>query len=131
MISGKNSVQSLTVKYNYRMTKYLYLFRGGDARRLDSSPEEMQAHMQKWGTWMQDLAEQGTLVDGLPLAKEGKVLINDGNTETDGPFAEGAEIVGGYLIVNAKDITDASNIAKGCPIFEHKGSLEIREIMSM
>tara|TARA_R110002072_G_scaffold256513_2_gene415353 strand:- start:1978 stop:2319 length:342 start_codon:yes stop_codon:yes gene_type:complete len=113
------------------MTKYLYLFRGGDARRLDSSPEEMQEHMQKWGNWMQGLAEKGSLVDGLPLAKEGKVLSKDGNTATDGPFAEGAEIVGGYLIVNAENMEQASEIAKGCPIFEHEGTVEVREIMSM
>lgn len=113
------------------MTKYLYLFRGGDSRRENSSPEEMQEHMQKWGAWMQGLAEKGTLVDGLPLAKEGRVLSKDGNTATDSPFAEGVEIVGGYLIVNAKDMADASEIAKGCPIFEHEGTLEIREVMSM
>lgn len=113
------------------MTKYLYLFRGGDARRADQSPEEMQEHMQKWGVWMQGLAEKGTLVDGLPLAQGGKVLTNGGNTVTDGPFAEGAEIVGGYLIVNANDLDEATEISKGCPIFEHDGVVEVREIMSM
>lgn len=113
------------------MTKFLYLFRGGDARRETQSPEEMQAHMQKWGVWMQGLAENGTLVDGLPLAQGGNVLSNGGNTITDGPFAEGTEIVGGYLIVNAKDLADASEISKGCPIFEHEGTVEVREIMSM
>lgn len=109
----------------------MYLFRGGDARRSEQSPEEMQEHMQKWGAWMQGLAEAGTLVDGLPLGQGGKVLSNNADTITDGPFAEGAEIVGGYLIVNAKDEADAVEISKGCPIFEHEGTLEVREIMSM
>ena len=40
------------------MTKYMYLFRGGDSRRESQSPEEMQAHMQKWGVWMKGLAEK-------------------------------------------------------------------------
>ena len=113
------------------MTKYLYLFRGGDARRLDQSPEEMQEHMQKWGVWMQGLAEKGTLVDGLPLAKEGKVVSQKGETITDGPYAEGAEIVGGYLIVNANSLDEAVEISMGCPIHEHEGIVEVREIMSM
>jgi len=113
------------------MTKFLYLFRGGDARRVQQSPEEMQAHMQKWGAWMGGLAEKGILVDGLPLGNDGKVVAESGNTITDGPFAEGAEVVGGYLIVNAENIDSAVEISKGCPIFEHEGNVEVREIMSM
>ena len=53
------------------MTKFMYLFRGGDGRRASQSPEEMQAHMEVWKTWMGGLAGKGTLVDGLPLGKEG------------------------------------------------------------
>ncbi len=113
------------------MTKYLYLFRGGDARRAQQSPEEMQAHMQKWGVWMNGLAEKGILDSGLPLGNDGKVVAKDGKTVTDGPFAEGAEIVGGYLIVNADSLDKATDISKDCPIFEHEGTVEVREIMSM
>lgn len=113
------------------MTKYLYLFRGGDAHRATQSPEDMQAHMQKWGAWMQGLAQSGTLVDGLPLGNGGRIVSNNGETVTDGPFAEGAEIVGGYLIVNAESLEGATEISKSCPIFEHKGTVEVREIMSM
>ncbi len=37
-------------------------------------------------------------------------------------------MVGGYLIVNAKDINEAVEIAKGCPIFEENGKLEVRPV---
>ncbi|OGU35666.1 MAG: hypothetical protein A2068_06790 [Ignavibacteria bacterium GWB2_35_6b] len=113
------------------MSKYLYLFRGGDTQRIQQSPEQMQAHMQKWGVWMKGLAEKGTLVDGLPLGKEGKVVTGGKKVVTDGPFAEGKEIVGGYLIVNASSLDNAVEISFGCPIFEHDGQVEVREIMSM
>lgn len=113
------------------MTKYLYLFRGGDARRAQQSPEEMQAHMEKWGVWMGGLGEQGILDSGLPLNGDGRVVSNQGQTVTDGPFAEGTEIVGGYLIVNAESLDGAVEISKSCPIFEHDGTVEVREIMSM
>lgn len=113
------------------MSNFLYLFRGGDARRVQQSPEEMQEHMQKWGQWMGSLKEKGQLVDGLPLGKEGKVVKKSGEIITDGPFAEGAEVVGGYLIVSAKHLDEAVEISKGCPIFEHEGTVEVREIMSM
>lgn len=113
------------------MTKFMYLFRGGDARMQEMSPEEMEIHMQAWGTWMNSLAEKGTLVDGLPLSREGKLVKGSGKVITDGPFTEGKEIVGGYLIVKAKDIGDAVDISKGCPIFANDGQVEVREIMSM
>lgn len=113
------------------MSNFLFLFRGGDAARVQQSPEEMQAHMQKWGAWMGGLKEHDQLVDGLPLAKEGKVVEKAGKVITDGPFAEGSEVVGGYLIVTSKDLNGAVEISKGCPIFEHGGNVEVREIMSM
>lgn len=113
------------------MSKYMYLFRGGDAERASSSPEEMQAHMEKWKTWMGRLASEEKLVDGLPLSREGKTVVGKSAVVHDGPFAEGKEIVGGYLIVNAETVDDAVEISKGCPIFEHDGTVEVREIMNM
>jgi len=50
---------------------------------------------------------------------------------TDGPFIEAKELVGGYLIVNAKDINEAVEISKGCPIFDLDGKLEVRPIQKM
>jgi hypothetical protein len=50
---------------------------------------------------------------------------------TDGPFVEAKEMVGGYLIVNAKDINEAVEISKGCPIFSENGKLEVRPIQKM
>lgn len=113
------------------MTEYMYLFRGGDAARASQSPEEAQKHMAKWGAWMEDLAKEGTLVAGQPLQQDGKVVKEAGDIITDGPFAEGKEVVGGFLIVKAKDLNGAVEISKGCPIFEHKGTVEVREILEM
>ena len=112
------------------MNEFLYLFRGGASERSALSPEAMQAHMGKWQAWMGQLAQEGKLSGGLPLNNEGKVLAAGGKV-TDGPFAEGKEHVGGYLIVKAKDLNEASTIAKGCPIFEHQGTVEVRQIMPM
>lgn len=113
------------------MNKYLYLFRGGDALMNKLSPEQMQEHMQKWGAWMQGLTEKKILIDGLPLSKEGKRVKEAGKVIIDGPYTEGAEVVGGYLIVNAESLDHAVEISKGCPIFESGGEVEVREIMSM
>ena len=96
-----------------------------------SSAEETQAHMQKWGIWMQGLAQNGKLVDGLPLTPGGKVVEKAGELVHDGPFTEGTEVVGGYLIVNADSIDEAVELSKGCPIFEVGGTTEVRGILEM
>ncbi len=114
------------------MKKFLYLFRGGDARNVNQSPAEMEAHMDRWKSWMGQLAGQGKLVDGLPLSGEGMTVEGTNKVVSNGPFAEGSEIVGGYLMVNAADISEAVELSKGCPILEFKdGNIEVREILSM
>jgi hypothetical protein len=110
------------------MEKFMYLFRGGMAsEEATRVPEE---HMQKWMRWMQGLAEKGILVGGEPLHPTGK-QVNAKKVVTDGPFVEAKEIVGGYLIVNAKDIDEAVKISKDCPGLELGGSVEVRPIQKM
>ncbi|MDA0195267.1 MAG: YciI family protein [Bacteroidetes bacterium] len=94
------------------MKEFLYIFRGGDAARTDQTPEEMQAHMQKWSAWMSQMTERGKLVRGEPLLKEGKVLSGSSKVLTDGPFVEGKEVVGGYLLVKENDLNSATEMAK-------------------
>lgn len=114
------------------MSNFLYLFRGGDKSFQRLSQEEKQAHMEEWGKWMGNLREKGHLLDGLPLAGDGKVVHNRGELVTNGPYAEGAELVGGYLIVSADSLEEATEISKGCPIFDYKGStVEVRQILNM
>ena len=95
------------------------------------SPEEMQQHMKKWMTWIEQLSKAGTFKAGEPLDDKGKVLRGKKQTVTDGPYAESKDLVGGYLIVTAASLAKATEIAKGCPIFENDGSVEIREIREM
>jgi hypothetical protein len=112
------------------MEKFMYLFRGGmSVAKL--SPEEMQKDMQNWMTWMGELAQKGILVGGEPLQGTGKQVNGSKKVVTDGPFTEAKEMVGGYLIVNAKDIDEAVEISKGCPIFDYDGNLEVRPIQKM
>ncbi len=113
------------------MTKFLYLIRGGDEKAKELSPEEMQSLMQTWTTWMKSLADKGQFVDGLPLSPDGKCVRNGGEVVSDGPYPEGKELVGGYLIVNAENLDEAVEISKPCPVYETGGLVEIREIINM
>ena len=108
------------------MEKFMFLFRGGIDH--NASPEAMQAQMQKWGQWMQTLSKDGTMLAGEPLQNEGKQVSGNKKVVTDGPFVEAKEMVGGYIIVNAKDLNHAVEISKGCPIFETDGRVEVRPV---
>ncbi|MFM8913507.1 MAG: YciI family protein [Flammeovirgaceae bacterium] len=96
------------------------------------SPEQMQAEMALWQTWMGKIAEKNQLGDGQPLFPEGKVLRGPKKVLTDGPFIEGKDVVGGYMIIKAKDYAEAVEISKGCPQLNgDDGTAEVREIMKM
>ena len=112
------------------MSEFLYLYRGGDS---SGSPEEMQQTMQKWVAWMKELGDSGHLkAIGNPLEPSGKVVKGKQKSAvTDGPYAEAKDLVGGYTLVEAKDIDQAAELAWGCPIFEKGGFVEVRPIMLM
>ena len=85
--------------------------------------------MAKWGKWMAELSSAGKMSGGHRLNETGTVLKGRNKQITDGPFTEGKEIVGGYIAVKAKDLNEAVEIAKDCPIYDHDGSTEVREIV--
>ena len=111
------------------MEKYMFLFKGGDVSKL--SPEAQQAQMQKWLSWIEKLQKDDRYVSGEPLLPGGKVITGSKKTITDGPFAESKEIIGGFFIVNAKNLEDATTMAKDAPDYNFGGSVEVREVMKM
>ncbi len=111
------------------MSEYIFLYRGGEAGR---SPEKMQQTMQKWVAWLKGLAEKGHVKDqGQPLERTGKLVKGKQKTVTDGPFAEAKDIVGGYTLIEARDLEQAVELSKGCPIFDVEGAVEVRPVMKM
>jgi hypothetical protein len=85
--------------------------------------------MEKWVAWFKDLGANGHLKDpGHPLEHTGKVVKGKQKMVTDGPYAETKDVVGGYIVVAAKDLDHALELSKGCPILEVGGSVEVRPI---
>src|ERR1700732_2962945 len=112
------------------MSEFIYLYRGAER---GGSPEQMQQRMQKWMAWMKQLGEQGYIKDqGQPLERTGKLVKGKQKTVTDGPFAEAKDVVGGYSLIEARDLDQAVELSKGCPIFEvDAGTVEVRPVMKM
>jgi hypothetical protein len=111
------------------MSEFVYLYRGGET---DRSPEQAQKTMQKWMTWMKELGAKGHIKDqGQPLERAGKLVRGKQKSVTDGPFAETKDVVGGYTLIEARDLDQAVELSKGCPIFEVDGAVEVRPVMKM
>jgi hypothetical protein len=116
------------------MAEFMYLLRGG---RPEGSPEQMQKHMQRWVSWIAELSKSGNFKSGDPLEDRGRVVSGTKKTVHDGPYAEAKDLVGGYFLVTARDLDEATELAKGCPIFDilegsgRVGSVEIRQISAM
>ena len=111
------------------MSEFTYLFRG---RETAASPEQMQKTMEKWVAWFKELGAKGHIKDtGHPLEHTGKVVKGRQKIVNDGPYAEAKDVVGGYIVVNAKDLDQAVELSKGCPILEAGGSVEVRPIQKL
>ena len=116
------------------MTEFIYLYRTTETARRDAmgTPERAQQSMQRWLAWMRDLEARGHLKDGgQPLEYTGKVVRGPGKVITDGPFAETKDLVAGFTIVRARDAAEAAELAKGCPILDGGGAVEVRALMTM
>ncbi len=113
------------------MSAFVYLYRSEDAafRAAMGSPEQMQKSMQKWMAWMKQLGEQGHIKDrGHPLERAGKV-VKGKKAITDGPYAESKDVIGGYTLIEAKDLAQAVELSLGCPILEGGGVVEVRPVL--
>jgi hypothetical protein len=115
------------------MSQFLYIYRVTAQSRQEAmgTPERAQQSMQRWMKWMADLDAKGHLKDrGQPLENTGKVVRGQ-NAVVDGPYTEAKDLVGGYTIVEARDIDQAAELSLGCPILAGGGSVEVRPVMKM
>ncbi len=97
---------------------------------VDGQPEPTPAQLEKLFAWFRDLKQRGHLVAVSPLHDSPGKILRGGRTPrvTDGPFVESKEIVGGYVMVTAKNLAQAVALAKRFPMFAAGRSLEVRRI---
>jgi hypothetical protein len=110
------------------MSEFLFLYRSCEPAR---APEIRQQMIQKWHVWLNGLREAGHVKDvGHPLAASGK-LVRGRHKVTDGPFTEAKELVGGYTVIEARDLDHAAELSMNCPILEAGGAVEVRPILEV
>jgi hypothetical protein len=99
----------------------------------DGLPEdERNAVYEEYGAFTQSLHDSGAYVSAdqlQPIATATTVRVRNGETlVTDGPFAETKEQLGGYYLVEAKDVDEALTIAERIPSARY-GSVEVRPVV--
>jgi hypothetical protein len=101
-----------------------------DGKKL-SAAEQAEMH-QAYMTFTEDLSKSGKNKGGNALegaSTATTVRVRNGKTVvTDGPFAETKEQLGGYYLVEAKDLDEAISIAARIPGSKHR-SIEVRPIL--
>ena len=111
------------------MTKYAILIYDDPTGYEDMSPEAWQATIDAHAKFVESVfALGGPLTGGEALAATRTATsIRGGSTMTDGPFLETKEALGGFYVVEARDLDHALEIAKGCPA--PFGGVEVRPIV--
>jgi len=104
------------------MAKYLYVYHGGSHPETE---EETAAVLDAWGQWLGSMG--AAVIDGGNPAGMSKTVHPDGSVTNDG----GSNPVSGYSLIEAADDDDAVAKAKGCPVLEAGGSVEVAEALDM
>ena len=109
----------------------MFMYPGIEERDWNPTAEDVAA----MSRYNEELRKAGMLLslDGLrPPSDGGVVSFEDGKaTITDGPFAEAKDIVLGFILVEAKDLAEATELARGCPMLDGDGTVEIRPVGAM
>ena len=96
------------------------------------SKDQSDAVMAEYGAFTQGIKDSGHYIGGnalQPTPAATTLRVRNGKVSaTDGPFAETKEQLGGYYLINAKDLNDAIQVASKIPSAKF-GSIEVRPIM--
>jgi hypothetical protein len=104
------------------MANYLFTYHGGGTPDTEEAGAKVMA---AWEAWMGSL--------GAALVEPGNPVGPSATIAADGTTApsHGPDTVTGYSIVTADSLDDALALAKGCPIHDDGGSVEVGEIVPM
>jgi hypothetical protein len=95
---------------------------------MPRSPEQAQESGERWRLWAQALGQVGHSVTGAQLEPAGRRVIGSEKAIADGPFG-GDHVMGGYFVVGASSLDEATDLAEGCPVLESGGTVEVRPLM--
>ena len=114
--------------------KYMLTFVRDQDVMYQATEEEMKAAMDAWNAFDREAVEAGALIANEPLehpngAKTIRIAEDGEATVTDGPFAETKEQLGGFCLLDCRDLDEALEWAKKVPM--GTGAIEVRAVMDL
>ncbi|MCW5605064.1 MAG: YciI family protein [Burkholderiales bacterium] len=105
-----------------------------DEKRWEAIPDAQRGEiMRRYGEWIRSLDESGHHLASAQLQPVSMaVTVRGGNGKpaaTDGPYAETKEQLGGYHLVECKDLDEALALAKRIPTLPFGGAVEVRPLL--
>lgn len=94
-----------------------------------SSKADIEAAIHQFYSWYDGNLAKGRFKPGSRLTMDAALVSREG-IRTDGPFAEGKEVIGGYWIIVAESLAAASALAAESPVLAHGVCYEIRPLES-
>ena len=114
--------------------QYLLMIYSDESSGPQPGTPEFGAYMNDYFAFTAEMEERGLCVAGAPLepvATATTVRVREGSAAvTDGPFAETKEVLGGYYLLDCKDLDEALECAAKIPTATY-GSIEVRPIMQI
>jgi hypothetical protein len=111
--------------------KYMLLMYSAESKAAEIPAEELEAVEQTWYSLMKEAKSAGVLISNngfSSVANATSVRVRDGKTLTiDGPFAETHEQLGGFFLVECKDLDEAIAWAAKIPTAKY-GTIEVRPL---
>jgi hypothetical protein len=112
--------------------KYLCLIYDEEAKMAGMSKEEGDAFMGEYFAFTDGIAQSGHMIHGEalhPISTATTIRMRNGRlATTDGPFAETKEQLGGFYLIEARDLNEAIQVAQKIPSVR-TGSIEIRPVV--
>lgn len=113
--------------------KYICLIYSDESTNSAPGTPEFAEVLEAYGAFGKEVNEAGVMVAGEPLqptATATTVSVRKGKTQiVDGPFAETKEQLGGFYILDCKDLDEAIGYAAKIPTASHGGRVEVRPLM--
>lgn len=111
--------------------KYMMMIYDSEVKAAEMSEADMMASVQEYVAFEETLAARPIASEALqPTVTATTVRVRDGKTlTTDGPFVESHEQIGGFYLIDCKDLDEALEIAARIPDAKN-GTIEVRPVMS-
>jgi hypothetical protein len=114
--------------------QYLLLIYSDESDKKSATQADIDQMMREYGAFTASIVKTGNMKGGdalQPTSTATTVRVREGKTlTTDGPFAETREQLGGYYLIEAKDLDEAIKIAARVPTARN-GSIEVRPVVEL